>query len=105
MPTIEEIIEDTLEHYPDMEDDSDDSGDDADDTGAQDEIEDGDRIFMTTIYDQVEFIRANATHSQRLSEAFAKNSAPLKSFRDSIPKAFHDFEDVFSKESFDDLPE
>jgi hypothetical protein len=60
---------------------------------------------MTTVYDQAEFIQASATTSQRLSDAFAKNSGPLKSFRKSVPKAFHDFEDVFSKESFDELPE
>ena len=60
---------------------------------------------MTTVYDQVEFVRASSTTSQRLSEAFAKNSGPPKSFRESVPKAFHDLEDVFSKESFDELPE
>jgi hypothetical protein len=60
---------------------------------------------MTTVYDQAEFVRASATTSQHLSEAFAKNSGPPKSFWESVPKAFHDFEDVFSKESFDELPE
>jgi hypothetical protein len=102
MPTVEEIPEDTPELYSDTEDDSDD---DSDDVEAPDEIEEGDWIFMTTVYDQVEFIRANATASQCLSKAFSKNSAPPKSFRDSVPKAFHDFEEVFSKKSFDDLPE
>jgi len=53
----------------------------------------------------VEFIQASATTSHCLSEAFAKNSRPLKSFWESVPKAFHDFEDVFSKESFDELLE
>jgi hypothetical protein len=56
------------------------------------------------VYDQAEFVwAASATTSQRLSKAFSKNSAPLKSFWESVPKAFHDFEDVFSKESFDEL--
>jgi hypothetical protein len=49
--------------------------------------------------------RASSTTSQRLSEAFARNSGPPKSFWESAPKAFHDFEDIFSKESFDELLE
>ena len=65
----------------------------------------GDRVFMTTIRDPPELIRASATASQRLFEAFAKNSAGPKAFRDSVPAAFHDFEDVFSKKSFDALPD
>src|ERR1700720_730242 len=59
---------------------------------------------MTTIQDPVKFIRASATTSQRLSEAIAKNSAPPKPFHESVPREFHDFEDVFSKISFDNLP-
>jgi hypothetical protein len=58
---------------------------------------------MTTVHDPAEFIRASSTTSQRLSEAFAKNSASPKSFHESVPPAFHDFEDVFSKVSFDVL--
>src|SRR6202040_4176157 len=69
-----------------------------------DELEPGDRVFMTTIQDPVEFIRVSATTSQRLSEAFAKNSAPPKPFHESVPREFHNFKDVFSKISFDNLP-
>src|SRR5882762_672834 len=54
-------------------------------------------------HDPVEFIRASSTTSQRLFETFAKNSAALKTFHESVPLAFHDFEDVFSKVSFDVL--
>src|SRR3984957_17007043 len=71
---------------------------------VSDELEPGDRVFMTTIQDPMEFIRASATTSQRLSEAFAKNSAPPRPFHESVPREFHDFEDVFSKISFDNLP-
>jgi len=102
---VEDVSEDILELYPNTKDDSDNEEDEADNAEAPDEIEEGDWIFMTTIHDQAEFIWASATTSQRLSEAFSKNSGPLKSFRESIPKAFHDFEDVFSKESFDELLE
>ena len=56
-------------------------------------------------HDPTEFIQASATTSQHLSEAFAKNSTPLKSLQESVPKAFHNFGNVFSKESFDELPE
>ncbi|GLB43850.1 putative chromo (CHRromatin Organisation MOdifier) domain containing protein [Lyophyllum shimeji] len=38
------------------------------------------------------------------AEAFARNSAP-KDFRDVVPDYLHDFEDVFSKAAFDELPE
>ena len=105
MPTVEEVFEDTPELYPDTEDDSNDNGDDSDNAEAPDEIDEGDRISMTMVYDKAEFIQANATALQCLSQAFTKNSAPPKLFQDSVPKAFHDFEDIFSKESFDDLPE
>ena len=43
--------------------------------------------------------------SQRLSEGFTKNSTPPKPFYESVPSAFHHFEDVFSKVSFDALPD
>jgi hypothetical protein len=68
-----------------------------------DEPQEGERIFMTWIYPE-EHIRASATTSQRLAEAFAKNSTP-RTFRDTVPDHLHDFEDVFAKESFDTLPD
>jgi hypothetical protein len=47
--------------------------------------------------------------SQRLAEAFRKNSQPtdlsLAGFREHIPPYLHNYEAVFSKESFDTLPE
>src|SRR6267154_5290019 len=72
MPMVEDVSEDIPELYSDTEDDSDDEEDEADNAEASDEIEEGDRIFMTTVYDQEEFIQASATTSQCLSEAFAK---------------------------------
>jgi hypothetical protein len=50
------------------------------------------------------FVHATSTVSTRLAEAFAKNSQ-TKSFRDVVPDHLHDFEDLFSKASFDSLPE
>jgi len=58
---------------------------------------------MTMVHDPAEFIRATATTSQCLAEAFTRNSAPPKSFHESVPSQFHDFEEVFSKVSFDAL--
>jgi hypothetical protein len=69
------------------------------------EIEEGNRIFVATIHpeDTGHFIRVMSTVSQRLAEAFAKNSNVPTLF-DLIPTHLHDFVDVFSKESFDELP-
>ncbi|GLB45128.1 putative retrotransposable element tf2 155 kda protein type 1-like [Lyophyllum shimeji] len=71
-----------------------------------DAMEEGDRLLATTLfgYPAAEEIRASQTTSQRLVEAFMRNSAP-KSFRDAVPDHLHDFEDVFSKAAFDKLPE
>jgi hypothetical protein len=47
MPTVEDVAEDMPELCPDTEDDSDDEEDETDNAEASDEIEEGDRIFMT----------------------------------------------------------
>ena len=39
-----------------------------------------------------------------LTEAHSKNSKK-KSFRDLVPESLHEFEDIFSKEAFDALPQ
>ena len=65
-----EVSSELPELVPDSEDDSDD--DDPDDFP----LEEGDRIFYTS-FTPSENIRATGTVSQRLTEAFAKNSAPL----------------------------
>jgi hypothetical protein len=87
-----------------METDDDDDEEEEEDPDPR--IEDSDRLFVATIYpeDPSHFVRAASTVSQRLAEAFTKNS-PTKTFRDVVPDSLHDFEDVFSKESFDNLPE
>ena len=107
MPTVEEIFEEEdSSDYSDGNSKADSEAEaEGDSSWNPDEIEPGDRVFMTTVYDPAEFIRATSTTSQRLAEAFARNSAPPKSFRESVPSQFHDFEDIFSKESFDALPD
>ena len=69
-------------------------------------IEEGDRILAALppqSWDIAE-IHASQTTLQRLAEAFTQNMQP-KSFQDAVPDYLHDFEDVFSKTSFDSLPE
>ncbi|KAG5723404.1 hypothetical protein E4T56_gene14126 [Termitomyces sp. T112] len=77
------------------------------DTESLDEnIEVGDQIYATTLCLPlaVAKIQASQTTSQHLAEAFAANSQP-KPFHSTVPNHLHDFEDVFSKASFDSLPE
>jgi len=63
-------------------------------------LEEGDRIWATGLFPQVEHIRATATVSQRLAEGFQQNSQPSE----YIPPHLRDFHSVFSKDSFDELP-
>jgi hypothetical protein len=51
MPTVEDVLEDILELYPDTEDDSGDKEDEMDHAEALDKIEEGDQVFMTMVYD------------------------------------------------------
>jgi hypothetical protein len=53
---------------------------------------------------EAEFICASSTISQRLAEAFHKNTQP-KTFHESVPTYLQDFEDLFAKSSFDRLPD
>jgi hypothetical protein len=83
--------DDLPELCPDSEDDDDE----------EDDLEEGDRILYT-VFAPVEEIRAGSTVSQRLAEAYARNSAPAGT---DVPSWAADFSDVFNKESFDSLPE
>ena len=67
-------------------------------------LEEGDRVWATGLFPHGEEIRAASTISQRLAEAFQKNSIPAD-FEKHIPEHLRDFHSVFSKESFDNLPE
>ena len=49
-------------------------------------------------------VRAHTTAAQQLAEEVFKSLKP-KSFEDSVPACYHEFQDIFSKESFDELPE
>ena len=66
------------------------------------EFEVGDRMFVAGLRHPDTEIRATSTISQRLAEAFRRNSEPV---RPAVPDYLREFDDVFSKESFDVLPE
>jgi hypothetical protein len=106
-------VDNNLHDIPDLAPDLDDT--DCDNLGpssgnpntpaAADDIsiEDGDQIFATCFHNEPAEVCATQNISQRLAEVFHTNSE-TKSFRDSAPDYPHDFEDVFSKTSFDELP-
>ena len=71
---------------------------------GEDALKDGDCIFVATVPCKAEFIWATLNVSQRLAEAFHKNTEP-KSFGESVPTHLHDFEDLFAKSSFNQLPD
>jgi hypothetical protein len=105
-------VDDNLHDIPDLAPDSDDT--DCDNPGPRsgktdtpttvddESIEEGDWIFATCFHNKPAEVHATQNTSQRLAEAFHKNSE-TKSFRDLAPDYLHDFEDVFSKTSFDEL--
>ena len=65
----------------------------------------GDRVFVTTQPSSVEDIRATSTISQRLAEAFNLNNEAASASAHVLPDYLSDFSSVFSKESFDRLPD
>jgi hypothetical protein len=65
-------------------------------------IEEGDRVMRVVFSNS--HIRATSTISTRLAEAAHKHQM-IKSFKDVVPLPYHQFEQVFLKESFDELPE
>jgi hypothetical protein len=106
-------VDNNLHDIPGLAPDSDDT--DCDDPGpssgkpntpaaANDEsIKEGDRIFATCFHNESAEVSTTQNISQRLAEMFHKNSE-TKSFRDLALDYQHDFEDVFPKTSFDELP-
>jgi len=69
-------------------------------------IEPGDCTFAIGLVPAPAEIRATSSVSQRLAEAFKRNSeASAPCSRWSIPEYLKEFDSVFSKESFDALPE
>ncbi|KAG6875370.1 hypothetical protein C0993_009537, partial [Termitomyces sp. T159_Od127] len=69
-------------------------------------IEVKDQIYATTLHllPSIKEIQASQTTSQWLVQAFATNS-PSWAFQDVVPPYLHNFEDTFSRASFDSLSE
>jgi hypothetical protein len=105
LPTHVEDSEDE-DNLPALDKDTEDDAEEDDP-----EFEDGDRLFTTSLHQPSVDIRATSTISQRLAEAFKRNNEPVKSGtspvdpRSGVPDYLQEFDDVFSKESFDVLPE
>ena len=69
--------------------------------------EEGDRIFLMDYVSYLGLdkahIRAKGTKSQELAEKH-QSEQTKKSFKDIVPKHYHDYADVFAKKEFDTLP-
>ena len=66
--------------------------------------EEGDCVWAASIPLEAEYIRATASVSQQLAKAFQKNLTPWDYANHILPH-LRDFNTVFSKDSFNDLPE
>jgi len=72
---------------------------------AEEPIKPGDRIFAIGLVPAPVEIRVTSSVSQCLAEAFKRNSKAYAPSRWSIPEYLKEYDSVFSKESFDALPE
>jgi len=72
---------------------------------AEELIEPGDCIFAIGLVPVPAEIQATSSVSQRLAEAFKHNSEASTPSGQSIPEYLKEFDSVFSKESFNALPE
>jgi len=72
---------------------------------AEEPIKPGDRIFAIGLVPAPVEIRATSSVSQRLAEAFKRNSEASAPTRRPVPEYLKEFDSVFSKESFNVLPE
>lgn len=69
-------------------------------------LEEGDRVFMSYLHSQTSFqVNATSSVSQKLAEEAQQQKSPKVSFEEHVPKHYHQFRGVFSKESFDRLPD
>ena len=84
--------------------DADEEGTNCGEINDPDMFEVGDRLYACTLQSDAAFIRASSTVSQRLAEA-SERQRMQRSWKESVPTAYHDFQKVFLKESFDELPQ
>jgi hypothetical protein len=99
-----------IQDITDEDEDEDDSDPRKDVSACEDGLEDGDCLFITSYREELprtsETICATSTVSQRITEGMAKN-APHNEIPalNLVPSQYRDYDEVFSKESFDSLPE
>jgi len=72
---------------------------------AEELIKPGDCIFAIGLVPAPAEIQATSSVSQRLAEAFKRNSKASAPFGRSVPEYLKEFDSVFSKKSFDAIPE
>jgi hypothetical protein len=89
-----------LRGLPKLLEDSD--GEEEEETSEEFSRSEGDRIFVAVL-NPVEEVNATQTISQKLAEQALKEDK-IKTFEEMVPKEYHSFRDVFSKETFDELP-
>jgi hypothetical protein len=95
-----------MEDIPNLGDVSDEEEEEEEEEpyAGEDAMEEGDQLFTATIPCEAEFICALSNISQRLAEAFHKNTQQ-KTFHKLVPTYLQDFEDLFAKSLFDCLPD
>jgi len=71
----------------------------------EEDLQPGDAIYATFISEEwaTAQIRATTTPSQQLAEQ-AHAGDDKRTFAEMVPEAYHDFDDVFSKDAFNTLP-
>jgi len=72
---------------------------------AEEPIKPGDRIFAIGLVPTPVEIRATSSVSQHLAEVFKCNFEASAPYGQSVPEYLKEFDSVFSKESFNALPE
>src|SRR5882672_7466575 len=68
-----------------------------------DDWDQGDQLFVRFIGEHLEEVKATQTISQRLAEA--AEGPCTTCFKDIVPKPYQEFNDIFTKESLDELPD
>jgi hypothetical protein len=107
LPTLVEDSDDEEDLPILIGDTESEQGDEDSDAG----FEEGDHLFATGLGQPPAEIRATSSISQRLAEAFKRNTVLERSeesptdLRSGVPDYLQEFDDVFSKESFEMLPE
>jgi hypothetical protein len=100
--TVKEDDEDDfmMNDLPELQEDDEDEEDEEEE---EYQLEEGDKVYTVNLeHEPKHIIHASRNISQWLAEAALKNSQK-KDFCDAVPNYLHNFEDVFTEESFNAL--